>query len=223
MFHNVEGLAKHFQCTFADEAFTGADILLFVETHGEADTQYDLDTFGFRELVRLTKTNRLRPRGGLGHNQSGSGSLIAVRQELFDECRANVNEVVIAVTPNRRVEMTTCTVRGITIVSVYKSPSVNQQELINALRGGLPDQIPEKLLIVGDFNVDMLDEAGSVGFKRFIAEDLQLLPLLGQDVAQHVTTDGGTQLDVAFSNIPQAVGSIYESATSYHKPLMITI
>jgi hypothetical protein len=137
MFHNVEGLAKHFQCTFADEAFTGADILLFVETHGEADTQYDLDTFGLRELVRLTKTNRLRPRGGLGHNQSGSGSLIAVRQELFDECRANVNEVVIAVTPNRRVEMTTCTVRGITIVSVYKSPSVNQQELINALRGGL--------------------------------------------------------------------------------------
>src|SRR5690606_25079336 len=105
MFHNVEHLANNFECTFADQVFRDADILLFVETMGRAGVEYDFARFDFRQLVRI----HARDRG----NSAGSGSIVAVRNQLSDECLAGSIELWEPTQgPTRRVEVCSCTVRN---------------------------------------------------------------------------------------------------------------
>ena len=59
-----------------------------------------------------------------------------------------------------------------------------------------------------------------IALSDLILRQLGLRSLLGENDA---TTDKNTQIDLAFSNIPTARARVYESATSYHKPLMITL
>ena len=83
----------------------------------------------------------------------------------------------------------------------------------------MPRFTEEPLLLIGDLNVNILNLDDSRRLFELMAR-FGLRSLLAPDA---VTTDQSTQIDVAFSNITRAQAAIYECATSYHKPIVITI
>src|SRR5699024_10104259 len=105
-----------------------------------------------------------------------------------------------------------------TIISGYASPRANQGRLLEALRNCIPEPVPEALLVVGDFNVNLQDADNSRRLVDFMGNQ-GLRSLLPPEAS---TTNLNTQIDVAFSNIQHVRASVYECATSYHKPLIIT-
>lgn len=79
-FHNVEDLRRHQACTFADQAFAQADIVLLVETWTKPDFVFEQS--GFSLLQRLdhkpTSTN---------DNMGGTGSMVLVKDALIGQCQ----------------------------------------------------------------------------------------------------------------------------------------
>jgi hypothetical protein len=216
VYHNVQHLPNNFQCTMNDPMFATADILLFAETFSPQSAQGDLERFGFRELCCIPGTSRW-----------GTGSLVAVREQLPNQVTLDGTILVDRREDQQegedhrwRIEMCQCTVGGSAIISIYSSPTAPRRELLQALTRQISGLAPETpLLLVGDFNVNLLDPADSRQLMQLMASH-HLRSLLPPDA---FTTDRATQIDLAFSNITQARAHTYESATSYHKPLLITM
>ena len=108
---------------------------------------------------------------------------------------------------------------GLNIVSVYNSPRVKKSEAINVLKelistvtqNGFPT------IIMGDFNMKVESPAEIKLTGHFQEFGLNMIVERGKS-----STDENTQLDLVYSNIP-ACAQYYESAFSYHKPVIISL
>ena len=209
IFHNVENLREHLACTFADQVFSTADLVLFAETWSDGSDDFNVKQFGFEPLMRIDGDIR----------RAGCGSLVAVKQELRDQSRP-VSRNVIPV-GGGRIELCVCTVGRTTVVSVYSSPQANLERLWPDLQAAIHNRPTDSLLVIGDFNINLLLAAGDRSGQRLTEamRGLGLVPLLRPN---DVTTNQSTQIDLAFSNCPDAIARVYESGTSYHKPQFVT-
>ena len=140
-------------------------------------------------------------------------SLVAVREQLRGQCEGPAIEG-----RENHIELCICKLDDVTILSGYASPRTNQGRLLEALRNCIPEPVPEALLIVGDFKVNLQDAENSRRLVDFMS-NVGLRSLLPPEAS---TTNLNTQIDVAFSNIQHVRARVYECATSHHKPLFIT-
>lgn len=210
IFHNIEGLEKNFVSTFADPIFSEADVVLFAETWSTETT--DLQTAGFHRVAQV-----------LSHTgTSGTGSLAAVKLEHAMTARLLMEHSWHG--NHCRIEILLITVRNIAIMSVYSSPRVSASQVQSQLELAF-QKVPNtcsSLLIMGDFNVNVLEPSeGRFDLVDFMMAQRQPLRFLLPH--NQVTTNGNTLLDLAFSSCEEALGSVYESPTSYHKPVMAMV
>lgn len=210
IFHNIEGLERHFMCTFADQTFSEADVVLFAETR-EMDRS-DLRPAGFFVVAQvLSQTGTL-----------GTGSLAAVRMEQAMHARNLLEHSWHG--NGCRIEITLITLNRLAVMGVYSSPRVPVNQLEIELEMAI-QRVPatcSSLLIMGDFNINTMEPPeGRFNLVDFMnRHNPQLHFLLRPD---QVTTNGNTQIDLIFASNEQALGFVYESPTSYHKPIMATV
>jgi hypothetical protein len=101
------------------------------------------------------------------------------------------------------------------VVSAYKSPKVPSYALIDVLQNVFESCDTSQMILVGDFNIDFKNCSCLCTFT-----DRYGLKIILPDTS---STDGGTQIDLCFSNVGLAVAGYYESVSSYHKPIWILI
>ncbi|KAH9388427.1 hypothetical protein TYRP_023493 [Tyrophagus putrescentiae] len=200
IYHNVEGLASKFESTFADSTFSDADVVIFSETRVPITTNYDFERYGFRQVNRIAGTGR-----------HGSGTVVAVRAHLEAEAFAPVigGNVADREADSRasRMEICSVVVRGIFISGVYISPNAAYTVIRRYLR-------------VANFNSDFMQNHDP----RLLNGALRHHNLQIRTPAETPTTDMRTQLDLVFAYpILNVQAMVYESVTSYHKPVMASV
>lgn len=130
-------------------------------------------------------------------------------------------------TPNGtrwRIELQAFKTPNLQVVSVYKSPSASNSRLFEHFRRAIFPvlDVDSPILVVGDFNIDLKSGSAAAGTLINLMQEIGLSSILHPQAS---TTNHNTQLDLAFTNVQQPPPQvhIYESATSYHKPLMVAI
>ena len=211
IFHNVEGLRRHSASTFADPAFSGADVVLLVETWCRREHVFDVE--GRAVLARIDAQDHRNDRQAVG----GSGSMVLVNDAIKDQC-TQVQQHHWS-SPGWRIEMITLQIANVSVVLAYFSPRVTRQAILTYLRRVIQSLPPGPLLLTGDFNVDLKRP----GESRFLTEQLNAFGLRSLLEPEASTTNLNTQIDLIYTNIPEATAAVYESATSYHKPLMFNL
>lgn len=103
----------------------------------------------------------------------------------------------------------------LTLVVVYKSPKFANGQFIRHLTGVL-DSISGDIVIVGDININLKENAGTTIRTLFESRGLQSKLNLTEP-----STDGDTHIDCCFSNVNQLQAWFYESYYSYHKPICV--
>lgn len=102
------------------------------------------------------------------------------------------------------------------VVSVYKHPRFPNKELFQILESQLNDLQQAKVIVVGDFNIDLKLESN-----KFLLDFFQKFNLTCKQDISESTTEYNSLLDVCFSNIESLTVSVYENYYSYHKGLSI--
>jgi hypothetical protein len=103
---------------------------------------------------------------------------------------------------------------GITVM--YKSPGYPNRKFLHFLDRFLAE-LNGPGVFVGDININMQKPEGENVLKIFQKHNYDSKLNL-----ESPSTDGGTHIDVCFSNVPHLEAWFYESYFSYHKPICIT-
>ena len=226
LYHNVEGLATNLPFICADFGTMNADILMFAECHTNPERAESIQIPGYQRLL-LTGSTEFGSRTGL---------TLFVKQSMSDKITDLASNAANNLVDNHdcielayfkfKMNADSC----INICFLYKHPRMNKmraiQELEIFLRTQMQCQIgrfkKEKLLVIGDMNIDAKDSKNRAEY----AMDLETR--LGLWLAtKSVTTDGKTALDWLMTNMDRLEldksfkHTLYESVFSYHKPIWI--
>jgi len=98
----------------------------------------------------------------------------------------------------------------------YKSPKYSKNTYIENVRSALSGK--EKVVLFGDINIDLKVKEGAAFLDLMYS--MKYVSVLGRN---EITTNGGTHLDICFSNVNGVDSWVYESLYSYHKPICIIL
>lgn len=214
LFHNVRSLRLHFDDIKCDYNVQAADINIFVETrlcHSDNNAIYEIDNF---KLFR----NDFCPQSNV---RTAYGTAVYIKNSIkckSEPYRCNFNDV----------EITVCIIHqpfpNLHIIGIYRSKAkVNLQSFITAINHVLDTVICDcntPTVILGDFNVDLMDQCSSQckTLINCLINQRGYTQLLNQ-----YTTDYRTQIDHIYTNIPNDVQSVgvLESYYSDHKPVYV--
>jgi hypothetical protein len=118
-------------------------------------------------------------------------------------------------TSSGHVESSAILYEDIVVVFAYKSSKVTSYTLTDVLQNVFESCDTSQMILVGDFNINFKNCSSLCKFTN--RYDLKII------LPDTSSTDGGTQIDICFSNVCSAVATYYESASSYHKPIWILI
>lgn len=104
---------------------------------------------------------------------------------------------------------------GLTIVVIYKSPMFPKSKFKEMLQVSLPS-VNTDVIYVGDINLDISDKSNADLIEIFVEYNLKL-----QLNLMDPSTNGGTHIDICFSDLDYLICWFYESYYSYHKPICI--
>lgn len=216
LFHNVRSLHLHFDDIKCDYNVQAADVNIFVETrlcHSDNNAIYEIDHF---KLFR----NDFCPQSNV---RTAYGTAIYIKNSIkctSEPYRCNFNDV----------EITVCIVHepipNLHIIGIYRSKAkVNLQNFVTAINHVLDTVICDcntPTVILGDFNVDLMDQRSSQckTLINCLINQRGYTQLLNQ-----YTTDYRTQIDHIYTNVPNDVQSVgvLESYYSDHKPVYVCL
>ena len=142
---NIRSLVKHQDDLTHDPWFQKSNIVILIETWCDSDTHLNLDNDIVE--IRLDKSyhenHSARSAGGIAIFTNSSQQI-----EVLDKYRTDKLQILMV-----KYNL------DITIISVYKSPSLPSGEFISCIALFLKQINPlEKTLIVGDFNENLLKD-----------------------------------------------------------------
>ena len=199
-YQNLPHLHKHASAITADHNLSACDILCFVETHSK-----EVQIEGFDLLVELPE----KP-GCHGISFYCQDTSLLVQKKCTEVIpfgdKAHIEYMCIELSS------------GLQLLILYSSPKVLPKDAIKTIVGlaGSMDPLNNPLLVLGDFNLQLLSAQGTA-----LVTQMESLHL-GKISPDGPSTDYRTTIDFAFASIP-ATSASYESVFSDHKPIIIAI
>ena len=199
-YQNLPPLHKHASAIKADHNLSACDILCFVETHSK-----EVQIEGFDLLVELPE----KP-GCHGISFYCQDTSLLVQKKCTEVIpfgdKAHIEYMCIELSS------------GLQLLILYSSPKVLPKDAIKTIVGlaGSMDPLNNPLLVLGDFNLQLLSAQGTA-----LVTQMESLHL-GKISPDGPSTDYRTTIDFAFASIP-ATSASYESVFSDHKPIIIAI
>ena len=207
---NTQSLHRHLPDVTADHNLQAADLAIYTETRFcKHDTEESTEIAGKYQFINYGSSNNPQTRPPHG-------------TAVYSTSPFKTNYPKIC--SSSQVEITSIHVQGklqnITVVAVYNPPRTSVKTLCQVLKDSLPCTSTENLIVLGDFNINWLQETSS---KRRL-HNLMLSLGLTEQIKQY-TTDNQTQIDLIFSNLePQIFHcGVLETYWSYHKAVWIAI
>ena len=198
--HNVQSLRKHISTILNDKIFTKSNLLLLQECWNLSHDKYEIN--GMAEIQR----------NALAGTPSAKGTMIYAR----DLMSVSPGTSKMFEHSGQHIELTTCTTSDLVIVNIYKNPKSSLAFFKSSMDSIKELLVARNVLLCGDLNENLALHDGINGYlkEQF---DLDLLSPLKP------TTDAGTTIDGIFGRILdyQVDVTIYESYSSYHKPLIV--
>jgi len=202
IFHNVQSLHKHYYDIVSDIGFTSADVMAFVEPWIFQNENYDIPTF------------QTLHRRDCGSTRNSIGSIVFVKSNIL--CQPDVIFQSYS-SAKGHYDFTLWTMNHVNFMMVYRSPKSNILDFQVMLEEYLISIMKNcGVIVFGDFNIDLDDPKETLKDLFFKYGLRALMPV------KCASTDGGTQVDGAFSNIKVIEAWFYESIFSYHQPICIT-
>ena len=230
MFHNVATLSRHYDCVRADYALMRATVIVLAECHTKMPRDRNAYPLNGFTCLHMTGSDR---------DGMSNGLALYVKDENVNACRFvadnSPNSDGIYSTSSDIVEMGLMkfyinTNKIAYLCFVYRHPKASDfwHQLKDFLTRHLSTRlmtncrIKDRLILVGDFNIDLLDLESDKRIKEKIEKDLGLEQLVVMP-----TTDRGTCIDWCATNIEQENYPhkviVYESFFSDHKPLWLYV
>ncbi|XP_054717389.1 uncharacterized protein LOC129226785 [Uloborus diversus] len=206
MYHNVRSLPKYQDVIRSDYCFMSSDLLLFVETRTIVSDHYEFPNFFLAAHV----PNQLEVR-------KPTGICVYVNQRLRSQVRA---PFVIA---DYQLGIH---VAGITlsndwcIAAIYAKPKAKAKNVLKALKSFVATYDDKKIVLLGDFNIEMDPVRGRERGKYFRELMERRCKLQLRTNPKEATTRKNTTIDAIFSSpdIEMRCG-VYDSSYSDHVPL----
>ena len=211
VFQNAQSLNKHFDLIKNDSTFIDADIVCFAETRlCSRDQDEEFSLRGFHSVYRNDQQtiHMKRPEHGLA---------IYVKTEFEVILSANkstksIESQIINVRKMRTNEI-------YTVLVVYKAPTCTVADFKSHIMSiSRNDIFSKKLIIVGDFNIDICEEQ-NINCIEFMCQSFPCAHLL----KTLPTTHGETTLDLAFTTCSNAKADITSCIWSYHHTLIVSV
>ena len=211
VFQNVQSLRLHLPLVQNDNTFSDADVICLAETRLHQNDQ-DIDYLieGFLPIIRndqREKTPGLRPPHGLAVYVKNCHEIVSYKTISIDKFES------LAVRVMNLSSRNICT-----ILVVYKAPTCSYEEFKKHIETLSRFQYSNKLIIVGDFNFDILCDQSKnfVGLMKSFFPKSRMLRTLS-------TTREKTTLDLCFTNCNIANGDIISCVWSYHHTLVVSV
>lgn len=198
--HNAQSVPAHLAVINSDNVFKVSHCLAFQEIWMKPSDSCNIPLK--REIVR----------SAICGNSAGSGSIIYGQDNL------NISEGPNFDFSAHRIYVTCCKFESLDIINIYKSPQVKFELFKECLEKIDLLTLSENVICCGDYNETIEAESRLVKFmKRQFNLDL-MSPC-------EPTTDTGSTIDAVFGRLShfQCQVEIYESFTSFHKPLIMQI
>ena len=202
IFHNVQSLHKHALDVAADKAFMAADLIILIEPWSLPS-----DIYKFKKFKCIFRQD-------CEHKRSSYGSMIFCKRRL----RNLISDVSFHSIPSARghIDYTSFKIKDIQLIAIYRSPKSDAKEFKQTLKQYLDHFDANRIIVVGDINID--SNAVQNGMKK-LRNKLENRGLYSILPANEASTDSGSQIDVCFSNMTTINAWYYESVFSYHKPI----
>lgn len=154
----------------------------------------------------------------------GGGTMIMVSNSLISK---NV-KFPLHLCVDKDFEVSACSIRTelyeIIIVLVYKSPSGNFEVFLNNLSAFLDNYyLKHKIILVGDFNVDLKIDSNQANEMTNLLSSMNLRPTIFEDT--RVTDHSATRIDNLFTNLPSSdlISSVMYTALSDHHGIFCSL
>ncbi|XP_069109201.1 uncharacterized protein [Argopecten irradians] len=200
LFNNVRSLNKHFHDIASDPNSHAADFIGIAESRLCSNDRNDaFQLHGYNMFRNDAEHSQTRPHHGLVIYLKSS--LHVSKYEMY----SSVDIEFSFLTFNLSEELVQCVV-------VYKKPACPLSHFYTIMESRLVPLIDvnEKLVIMGDFNVD-LRKSGRNTFVNFMETKFQCTQVIDQP-----TTKMKTQLDLIFTNFPENQTDVLEAYWSDH-------
>ena len=204
-FLNARSLHRHIEDVRKDLNYTTTDICIFTETRfcqSDNDSMYDIDGYTLFKNISQSSLNT-RPYGG---------TAIYSHIDFIPGYPYSHNTNGIEITVMRVIPLP-----HLTIIGVYRSPTVPVRQMCTALREILDMQPSTAFnVFIGDFNVNWLNESDRLPLSNLFIRDYNYRQLIS-----HYTTDNRTCIDHIYTNLPDqhVTSQVLETYFSDHKPV----
>jgi exonuclease III len=198
MYHNVQSLKKNYIDIISDPNYMEADILLFVETWLIEEENINLTNFNL--VSQITSKKERKAYGCAIYSKLECQLLFKIK---FQDKKTYFNCIGISL-------------NNMDILLIYTSVNTTKHDLLSQVDECLPKVKNDKVMIIGDFNIDVMSDSN----KDFVSSMNNKGFLL---LNNGVTTNGNTQIDLVFARNFKTTINTYESYFSYHKPLWFSI
>lgn len=205
IYKNVCSIRKKIEHIKSDEFYNVGNVLIFAESLlTDAD---EVEIPGF-EVIYKTKS------------KDQTLGLICFKKVSCEICNFYY---LIDSDEKSHVELITFEIGDVTLITGYKSPKATrvlfEKSFIRLKKQAELKNKINKLLVMGDFNFNMLNKNDLLYLENFFSR-FGLRSNLAQDVT---TTHLNTQIDIVFSNLNSIEADVYETYFSYHKPIYVTL
>ncbi|KAI5693521.1 hypothetical protein M8J75_000652 [Diaphorina citri] len=219
LFHNIRSLHKHHGHVLNDLSYTGVDLLMICETWTMPDDNICIP--GFVLLHR---------RDCVKESRHAYGTVLYAKEWLAAQITMVFNEDSLKEYKGSHLYAFIDVVGFYVdsgevrtgIIFLHKSPHcsmTNFRKHVENCLESLQNHGVGRIVIVGDFNINIQDEKGAQFLQNFLSpHGLELC--ISENT---VTTDNNTVIDLCFSNIQGCVAYITESVISDHKPVWFVI
>ena len=180
---NARSLHKHIDDVRKDINYSSADILIFTETRfspNDPDEMYAIEGY---ELFRNDDISNV--------NRPYHGTAVYSRLPMMTgyPCARNCHGIELTI-------MKTVECPDLILIGIYRSPRLVLSSFFTAIRATLEENHSSQVLIIGDFNVNWLDDV-----ERRSLHNLMINENCLKQRISSCTTDNGTLIDHVYTNL----------------------
>ena len=204
---NARSLHKHIDDVRKDINYSSADILIFTETRFSPHDPNEMYTIEGYELFRNDDI--------LNVNRPYHGTAVYSRLPMLNgyPCARNCHGIELTI-------IKTLERPDIIIIGIYRSPRLPLSSLLAAIRTTLEENPFSQLIVIGDFNVNWLDDVERTSLYNLMINENSLEQLISS-----CTTDNGTLIDHAYTNFTKEYiqAGTLETYFSDHKAIWASV